>query len=154
MYFASRRDSTIVAWHEVPGKHTPKEPPRRAQYDRAQLIPEVFLAASASRRTTPIVVWHEVPADVRAALRCAGPFPKHLDFFCSDLRNLVTPILQSPNRSAHPGKNQTVPYGTAPWGGDVPGTSCQATIALSLRGLSDFGHFEKGDALKCPYTRF
>ncbi len=25
---------------------------------------------------------------------------------------------------------------------------------LSLRGLSDFGHFEKGDALKCPYTRF
>ena len=24
----------------------------------------------------------------------------------------------------------------------------------SRRGLSDFGHFEKGDALKCPYTRF
>jgi hypothetical protein len=25
---------------------------------------------------------------------------------------------------------------------------------LSLRGLSDFGHFEKADALKCPRTRF
>ncbi len=54
------------------------------------------------------------------------------------LRNLVTPILQSPNRSAHTGKNQTVPYGTVHSGGDVPGTSCQATIALSLWGLSDF----------------
>ncbi len=40
------------------------------------------------------------------------------------------------------------------FGGGFPGTSCQATISLSLRGLSDFGHFEKGDALKCPYTRF
>ncbi len=39
-------------------------------------------------------------------------------------------------------------------GAHVPGTACQATIARSLRGLSDFGHFEKGDALKCPYTRF
>ena len=139
MYFSSRRDSTIVAWHEVPGKRPPKEPSRRVRYDRTQLIPEVFLVESASRRTTSIVAWHEMPDDVRAAVRCDGPFPKHLDFFCSHLRNLVTPILQSPNRSAHTGKNQTVPYGTAPWGGDVPGTSCQATIALSLRGLSDIG---------------
>ena len=43
MYFSSRRDSTIVAWHEVPGKRPPKEPSRRVRYDRAQLIPEVFL---------------------------------------------------------------------------------------------------------------
>ncbi len=55
-----------------------------------------------------------------------------------DIRNLVTPTLQSPNRGAFTYKNQAVPYGTTPWGGDVPGTSCQATIALSLRGLSDF----------------
>src|SRR5580704_12720552 len=130
--------------------------------------------------------------------------------------------------------DHTVPYGTAVLGGVFPGTSCQATIAPSLRdnsqqalarcccemsasasrrddtdrslarsawesvprknrpvgygmigyegrlgrlsralnrygdlspgwpsircasrrGLSDFGHFEKADALKCPYTRF
>src|SRR6202043_1348830 len=30
-------------------------------------------------------------------------------------------------------QDQTVPYGTAPWGGDVPGISCQATIGVSLR---------------------
>ena len=41
---ASRRDNPIVAWHEVPGKSvTSKEPSRRVRYDRAQLIPEVFL---------------------------------------------------------------------------------------------------------------
>jgi hypothetical protein len=28
------------------------------------------------------------------------------------------------------------------------------SASASRRGLSDFGHFEKGDALKCPYTRF
>ena len=33
--------------------------------------------------------------------------------------------------------DQTVPYGTALWGGVVPGTSCQATISLSLRDKSD-----------------
>ena len=117
MYFSSRRDRLIVAWHEVPGKRPPKEPSRRVRYDRTQRIPEVFLVESASRRTTPIVAWHEMPDDVRV-FRCDGPFPKHLDFFCSHIRNLVTPILQSPNRSAHTCKNQTVPYGTAPWGGD------------------------------------
>ena len=38
-----RRDGAIVAWHEVPGKRAPKDPSRRVRYDRAQLIPEVFL---------------------------------------------------------------------------------------------------------------
>ena len=32
--------------------------------------------------------------------------------------------------------DHTVPYGTALWGGSVPGTSCQATIAVSLRDIS------------------
>ncbi len=40
MYFSSRRDSPIVAWHEVPGKRPPKE---------------------LSRRTTSILAWHECP---------------------------------------------------------------------------------------------
>ena len=29
----SRRDGAIVAWHEVPGKHPPKEPSRRVRSD-------------------------------------------------------------------------------------------------------------------------
>jgi hypothetical protein len=37
---------------------------------------------------------------------------------------------------AHICTNHTVPYGTALWVGAVPGTSCQATITLSLRDKS------------------
>src|SRR5271165_3435696 len=37
---------------------------------------------------------------------------------------------------AHACTNHTVPYGTALLGGAVPGTSCQATIARSLRDIS------------------
>src|SRR5580700_6852652 len=36
---------------------------------------------------------------------------------------------------AHTCTNHTVPYGTALLGGAVPGTSCQATIAPSLRDV-------------------
>jgi hypothetical protein len=32
--------------------------------------------------------------------------------------------------------NHTVPYGRFFWGGALPGTSCQATIASSLRDIS------------------
>jgi hypothetical protein len=47
-------------------------------------------------------------------------------------RNFITP-----NRiGAHACANQTVPHGTAVLGGAVPGTSCQATIALFLRDKS------------------
>src|SRR5271165_6912505 len=37
---------------------------------------------------------------------------------------------------AHTCTNHTVPCGMALWGGAVPGTSCQATIAPSLRDTS------------------
>ena len=37
---------------------------------------------------------------------------------------------------AHTDTDNTVPYGTALWGGAAPGTSCQATIVLSLRDIS------------------
>jgi hypothetical protein len=37
---------------------------------------------------------------------------------------------------AHTCTNHTVPYGTALWVGAVPGTSCLATISLSLRDKS------------------
>ena len=33
----------IVAWHEVPGKASLERTVCRVRYDRAQLIPEVFL---------------------------------------------------------------------------------------------------------------
>jgi hypothetical protein len=42
-WLLSRRDRLIVARHEVPGKRPSKEPSRRVRYDRAQLIPQVFL---------------------------------------------------------------------------------------------------------------
>jgi hypothetical protein len=32
-WFLSRRDSAIVAWHEVPGIASPKEPSRRVRSD-------------------------------------------------------------------------------------------------------------------------
>jgi hypothetical protein len=37
---------------------------------------------------------------------------------------------------AHTDTDHTVPYGTALWGGAAPATSCQATIVLSLRDIS------------------
>jgi hypothetical protein len=39
----SRRDGAIVAWHKVPGKASLERTVPWARYDRAQLIPEVFL---------------------------------------------------------------------------------------------------------------
>jgi hypothetical protein len=128
----------IVARHEVPGKRPPKEPSCRVRYDRALLIQEVFLVESAVR------------IDVRAAVRCDGPFPEHIDFFCFRIRNFVIAILQSPNRSAHTRQNQTVPYGTALLGCRFPGTLCQATIALSLR---DKGHSPMGSLIKLALMR-
>jgi hypothetical protein len=67
----------IVARYEVPGKRPLKEPSRRVRYDRALLIPEVFLVESA----------------FRADVRCDGPFPEHIDFFCFHIRNFVIAIL-------------------------------------------------------------
>ena len=98
-------------------KRPPKEPSRRVRYDRAHLITEVFLVESASRRTTLIRVRHETPNDVRAD----GPFPKHQHFFGSLIRNLVTPILQSPNRSAaHRQESDRTLRDGSIGGGDVP----------------------------------
>jgi hypothetical protein len=49
--------------------------------------------------------------------------------FQSSYLKFVTPII----KPAHTCTDHTVPYGTALWGGVIPGTSCQATISLSLR---------------------
>src|ERR1700692_2110356 len=44
--------------------------------------------------------------------------------------------LQSSNRCAHLHESDRNPTGRLFWGGAVPGTSCQATIAPSLRDIS------------------
>src|SRR6202042_3343040 len=83
---SSQRDSLIVARHEVPGKRPPKEPSRRGRYDRALLIPEVFLVESA------------FCTDVRAALRCDGPLSgidRFLLFPHAELRHSNTAITES-----------------------------------------------------------
>src|SRR5271165_7368028 len=53
----------------------------------------------------------------------------NINVFSFRIRNFVTP---NHRIGAHTCTNHTVPYGTALWGGAVPGTSCQATIAPSL----------------------
>ena len=64
-----------------------------------------------------IVAWHEVPG--------------------KSVHRENRPVGYGMIRSrAHACRNQTVPYGTALLGGAVPGTSCQATIAPSLRDKS------------------
>src|ERR1700676_2380534 len=51
------------------------------------------------------------------------------------LERFETFSLQSSN-DAHTCSNHTVPTGRIFWSGAVPGTSCQATIAPSLRDIS------------------
>ncbi len=67
----------------------------------AQLIPEVVLV---EKRVTSIIV-PKLPEDARVAVRCDGPFPKHLDYCCSHIRNFVTPIPQSLNRVRTPAES-------------------------------------------------
>src|SRR5208283_3270245 len=69
----------IVAWHEVPGKRPSKEPSRRVRYDRAQLIPEVFLVEMCAvflKEGLNTLLVSFVSDEVRAAARCNGPFPE------------------------------------------------------------------------------
>jgi hypothetical protein len=90
----------IVARHEVPGKRPPKEPSRRVRYDRALLIPEIFLVKSA---------W--LLFDVMGLF-----MNTQISFvFTSEL---VIPILQSSNRSAHTCEIRPYPTGRLFWGGD------------------------------------
>src|SRR5580704_12486937 len=54
-------------------------------------------------------------------------------FFSFLIRNFVTPIIESVPK---PARITPYPTGRLFWGGAVPGTSCQATIAPSLRDIS------------------
>jgi hypothetical protein len=59
--------------------------------------------------------------------------PYNINVFSFRIPNFVTPIIESARTPA-----QITPYPTGRlfWGGAVPGTSCQATIAPSLRDIS------------------
>jgi hypothetical protein len=50
-----------------------------------------------------------------------------------NLKRFIT--ARSHRIGAHTDSDHTVPCGTALWGGAAPGTSCQATIVLSLRDI-------------------
>src|ERR1700720_4817195 len=57
----------------------------------------------------------------------------NINFFSFRIRNFVTPIIESVRT---PERITPYPTGRLFWGGAVPGTSCQATIAPSLRDIS------------------
>src|SRR5580704_4047276 len=57
----------------------------------------------------------------------------NINVFSFCIRNFVTPIIESVRT---PARITPYPTGRLFWGGTVPGTSCQATIAPSLRDIS------------------
>ena len=57
----------------------------------------------------------------------------NINVFSFDNRNFVTPIIESVRK---PARITPYPTGRLFWGDAVPGTSCQATIAPSLRDIS------------------
>jgi hypothetical protein len=95
-------------------------------------------------------------------------YPRHRDISMAFLVEMCAVLSYSKFHriGAQAGANQTVPYGTAPLGGAVPGTSCQArheqaiarrmaTIAPSLRDKSQakepFREFGKGPKLQTTH---
>src|SRR5580692_8628820 len=99
----------IVARHDVPGSVPPKEPSRRVRYDRAAN------PGGVPRRKRPSVLMFDV---MDAFL--------NTDFFCFHIRNVVIPILQSPNRSATHLQESDRTLRDGSFGAHIPGTSCQA----------------------------
>jgi hypothetical protein len=67
---------------------------------------------------------------IASALKGTGIPQRHVARFPATLSGRVR--IGAP----HTCTNHTVPYGTSLWGGVAPGTSCQATIRLSLRDKS------------------
>jgi hypothetical protein len=100
-------DISIVAWHEVP--RLLKEPSRRVRYDRARLITGLFLAEM-----------------------CAASFGK----LNARLESFEIPYFDPSITNRWPHLHE--PYHALRffWDGALPGTSCQATIASSLRDIS------------------
>ena len=95
-----------------------KEPSRRVRYDRAQLIPEVFLVARITPYPTGRLFW-------------GGAVPG------TSCQATIAPSLRDKSVRS-PAGIRPYPTGRLSWDDAFPGTSCQATIVLSLRdALSD-----------------
>jgi hypothetical protein len=74
----SRRDTPIVAWHEVPGKACPrKKPSRRVRYDRAHPIPEVFSSKCAPQANNRICPHTRTNHTVPSGTARLGRHPRH-----------------------------------------------------------------------------
>ena len=104
----------IVAWHEVPGRAPPQKI-RPVGY--GMIRAGVRADAKIGRGNFECGIGKQS----RNALNALVDFP-------DPVRHLVTLL---PVGSATP--DHTVPYGTVLSGGAFPGTSCLATIMLSLR---------------------
>jgi hypothetical protein len=81
-WLLSRRDSMIVARHEVPGKRPSKEPSRRVRFDRAPLIQQLFLVENVRRVALGrlnTLLKRFVSDDVRAAAPSNGPCLRETD---------------------------------------------------------------------------
>jgi hypothetical protein len=74
-----------------------------------------------------------MPDDVRTAVRCGGPFPEHINFFCFHGRNFVTPITSITESTCTHRQESYRTLRDGSLGVAIPGTSCQAMIARSLR---------------------
>jgi hypothetical protein len=93
--------------------------------------------------TTPIVAWARSASEKRPSKEASrrvrfdraqlGQKSYNMKFFKFRIRNFVTPIIESVRT---PARITPYPTGRLFWGGAVPGTSCQATIAPSLRDIS------------------
>src|SRR5271156_6449696 len=126
--------------HEVPGKASSKEPSRRGRYDRvplsAQVRPKAFSNIRIQEPNTFLGAENAMNAQAREGV-CHGkefhPRPESYNINCF---SFVLEFRHPNYRIGAPTcAHHTVPYGTALLGGAFPGTSCQATIAPSLRDV-------------------
>src|SRR6266436_2667568 len=75
---------------------------------------------------------------------------RHSPVFSFRIRNFVAPIIESVRT---PARITPYPTGRLFWGGAVPGTSCQATIAPSLRDISQQALASEAAATGPGYSR-
>ena len=102
-WFLSRRDSTIVARHEVPGKASSKEPSRRGRYERVPLTahvrPKAFSNIRIQEPNTFLCAENAMDAQAREGV-CHGkefhrrPESYHINCF-SFVLEFCHPIIES-----------------------------------------------------------
>ena len=155
----SRRDDAIVAWHEVPGRVPPqKVRPVGVRCDSCRYTNE-------SIENLFGLTWAASPSRMERSLNALAAFQTISISVSRSFRKRSIPLSSSSNNIGHgpmdlsrrvlsllkkqgaistrntlglAAPDHTVPYGTDLFEDAFPGTSCQATIGLSLRdGLAD-----------------